>query len=357
MKLDQKIEFSGKPKQLDILLFTRHLSTMVKSGIPIADALGTLSEQTKSSRFKKIIETILADIQNGQSLAKALAKHPDAFDQFYVHLIEVSEQSGSLEENLEFIAKELAKSYALQNKIKSALLYPGLLLFAATVMAGFIAFFVLPQLVDFFSAFDTDLPLATKILLFIARIMKDYGILIIIFLFAFTSLFQVTIRTPTIKPLWHAFVLKIPLIGTFIANSQLAQFTRNFGILIKSGVPISKSLDVTAETLSNEIFKRDIRKIGASLKQGKRISEAIQKGHYFEFPPLVIKMVEVGEKTGKLDESLLYLGDFFEEEIDNVSKNLTTIIEPVLLIGIGLIVGFLALAIITPIYDLTGTLR
>lgn len=357
MNLSAHLQLGNKVSQLDVLLFTRHLATMVKSGIPISEALSTLSDQTKSPSFKKIINDIYDDVQNGQPLAKALSKHPSAFNQFYVSLIEISEDSGSMDENLEFMAKQLAKSYSLKKKIQTAMLYPTLIFVAATVMGGFISFFILPQLVDFFEAFDIELPITTRILLFIANAFKNYGIFIAAGFISFVVLFRILVKTSFVKPKWDAMLLKLPVFGGFVASSELAQFSRNFGVLIRSGVPITRSIEITANTLSNLKYKNDLVKIGSSLTKGKNISDTIEKGGYTEFPPLVSKMIGVGEKTGKLDESLLYLGDFYEEEIDNFSKNLTTILEPILLIGIGLVVGFVALSIITPIYELTGSIR
>jgi len=357
MDMSAPIQIRSAPKPVEVMLFTRHLATMVKSGIPVAGALSTLSEQTKSPEFKRIIDVIHADVSNGQSLADALRKHPKAFDTFYIHLIEISESSGTLEENLGFIALELAKNYSLKKKIQTAALYPSIIFIAVTVMGGFISLFILPQLVGFFESFEIELPLATRALLFIANAFNDYGILIVGGLLGFYTLMLLVFRLPGTLPVWHTFLLRIPIMGEFIAHTQLAQFCRNFGILIKSGVPIAKSIDVTAATLTNLRFRTDLFKVGKALTRGKNIAEAIEKGGYEEFPPLVSKMIGVGEKTGKLDESLLYLGDFYEEEIDAMSKNLTTILEPILLLGIGLVVGFVAIAIITPIYELTGSIR
>lgn len=357
MKLSAHFHLENKVSQLDVLLFTRHLATMIKSGIPISEALLTLSHQTKNQTFKKIIDSVSANVQNGQPLAKALAKQPKIFDQFYVSLIEISEKSGSMDENLDFIAKQLAKNYSLKKKIQTALLYPSLIFVTAVIMGGFISLFILPQLVDFFEALDIDLPLTTKILLIIASAFKNYGTLIIVFFISFFVLFKAIIKTSLIKPKWDALLIKLPIIGAFIVSSQLAQFSRNFGLLVKSGIPIQKSIDITANTLSNLKFKNDLLNISSSLAKGINISEEMEKERYSEFPPLVSKMIGVGEKTGNIDESLLYLGDFYEEEIDNFSKNLTTVLEPILLVTIGLIVGFVALSIITPIYELTGSIR
>lgn len=346
-----------RPKKIDVLLFTKHLSTMIKSGIPISEALSTLSEQTKSKTFRKIIENIHNAVENGQSLSASMKKYPKVFDGFYVNLIEVSEKSGTLEENLEFMSKELSKSYALSKRIKSAMLYPAVIFFAVTIMGGFIALFVLPQLVDFFDALEVDLPTSTKILLFVANSFKDYGIYIIITFVLFMVALRLILNSRFVKPIWHSLIIKLPFIGNFVATTQLAQFSRNLGILLKSGVPIDESIYTTAKTLSNLKYRKSLIRIAKSIEKGNGISATIDKNKISIFPPLVSKMIGVGEKAGNLDEALLYLGDFYEEEIDNITKNMTTILEPILLIVIGLVVGFVALSIITPIYELSGSIR
>lgn len=349
---------------LEKLLFTKHLATMIKAGIPIAEALDTLMAQTRSKAFKRILSAVSADIANGQALAKSLGKHPKIFDQFYISLIEVGEESGTLEENLQFLAKQLAKDYALRKKIKGAMLYPGLVFSATFIMGGFIALFILPQLVDFFEAFEVELPLTTRILLFAAATMKNYGILLFSCLLVFMFLCSLVLQIPAVKLRWHRIVLKLPILGDLITFNQLARFSRNFGTLLKSGIPISRALQVTGDTLSNMAFKQALEQAEKNVTKGKELAKALETFHFsllifnfLLFPPIVSKMIGVGEKTGKLDEVLLYLGDFYEEEIDSISKNLSTILEPILLITIGLVVGFVALAIISPIYELTGSIR
>ncbi len=349
--------FAKKPRDIDVLLFTRHLATLIHAGITVIDALETLSEQTENTAFREIIDDVRRQIENGQPISKALRKHPKVFDDFYVSLMEVSEQSGSLDENLDFIAKQLIKKYRLKKKIQGAALYPSFVLIAVVIMGGFVSLFVLPQLVDFFEAFDTELPIATQILLYIATLFKEHGLLIWAGIISFLVLFRATVKTDRVRPYWHKLILMIPIIGPFIAQSEIAQFSRNLGILMRSGVPILEALDVTLHTLSNEVFKKHVRSIRQTLEKGKSIGEALSSNTFKEFPPLVSKMIAVGEKTGKLDESLLYLGDFYEEEIDDTTKNLSTVLEPILLITIGLVVGFMAIAIITPIYELTGSIQ
>ena len=351
-----EIPFFNGISTRDRLFFTKHLATMIKAGIPLAEGIATIRDQTRSKTFHKVLSQIYDDLLNGQSFADALKKHKNIFDELYTSLIEVSEESGTLDTNLEFLAIQLSKDYNLQKKIQSALLYPMVVFLATSIMGGFIAIFILPQLVSFFDAFEIELPLTTQILIFIAKVMKSYGVIIIGGLIALFIIGSLIVKTKKVKPFWDAFILKTPMIGSLIAYGQLARFARNLG-MIKSGVPVLTSIETTARTLNNLKFKNDLLEVAATLKKGKEIGTTLEKQGFSEYPPLVSKMISVGEKSGKLDEALLYLGDFYEDEIDDLSKNLTTVLEPILLVVIGLIVGFVALAIISPIYELTGSIR
>ena len=357
MILTAQINILKRISNQERLLFTKHLATMIKAGIPIAEALDTLVAQTNSTYFKKVISLVLDDINNGKSLANSFVKFPKVFDQFYVSLIDIGEQSGNLEENLEFLAQQLAKEYSLRKKIQGALLYPVIVLSVAAVMGVFISFYILPKLVDFFESFEIELPFTTRLLVAFASLMKNYGVHIFISIVVFLIGIRLVINTKAVKPLWHTVILKVPLFGTLISYGQLARFSRNLGTLVKSGVPIVKAIDITANTMSNLRFKNSLLLLSGSLSKGKNIGESMEKFKTNEFPPLVSRMISIGEKTGKLDESLLYLSNFYDDEVDDISRNFSTVLEPVLLVVIGLIVGFIALAIISPIYQLTGSIR
>lgn len=351
------LPFIHRVSFVEKLLFTKHLSVMLKSGITISEAINTLILQTKSQTFRRILNDILHQIENGHTFHDSLSRHGEVFDEFYTSLIEVSEESGTLDETLEFLAKQLGKEYALRKKIQGALLYPGLVLSVTTILGGFIAFFILPRLAGFFREFEVELPLATKILIGTAEIIKTYNIFLLFGIVGLVVFWSFFIRLSFVKPIWHSFLLRLPLVGNIISYNELARFSRNLGTLITSGVPVVKSLETTAHTLSNIIYQRDLKYIAAEVSRGKSISDILDQAQFQEFPPVAVKIIGVGEKTGRLDEMALYLADFYEEEIDEVSKNLTTILEPVLLLVIGLVVAFVALAIISPIYQITGSLN
>lgn len=350
-----QIQLIKKVKLVEQVNFTKHLATMLKAGIPIDEGIETLREQTNNPYFRKVLTEALEDIKNGQTLSESLKKHKNAFSSFYISLIKISEESGTLEENMEFLAEQLNKAYILKKKIQGAMLYPTLIIVAAFVMGGFISLFILPQLVDFFDSFEVELPITTKILLAIANFMKTNGIFFFGGIIVAGIGLKLSITIHAIKKLWHKILLKLPIAGKIVQLNQLAKLSRNLGVLLKSGVPISKALSVTKDTLSNLKFKKITETMEEAIEKGQNVHDTLRQEKFSEIPSIFITMVKVGEKSGTLEDSLLYLGDFYEEEIDSFSNNLTTIIEPILLLGIGLGVGFIALAIVTPIYELTSS--
>jgi len=330
---------------------------MIKSGITIVEALTILKDQTKSDVFKKVLIGVLGDIQNGKSLAKSLAKHPKVFNTFYISLIDVGEQSGTLDENLIYLANQLAKDYAFQKKVRGAMMYPMIVLSAAGIIGMSISLFVLPQLINLFSGFDVELPLTTRLLLSFAQIMRDFGIIIVFCIVGLILLFRFLVTTKVVKPLWHRLLLSFPIFGIIMQNTELSTFTRSLGIMIKSGLPITKALEIETSMSSNTVFNQYSKRMLSGITRGHALSQELASPNYSKIPQIAVKMIAVGEETGKLDETLLYLADFFEEEVNDATKNMSTILEPIMLLGIGLIVAFVALAVISPIYQLTGSIK
>lgn len=349
--------FQPRVSHVELLLFTKHLAVMIKSGISILDALDTVREQTKTTYFRSVLDSIYADVKNGQSLASSLRKYPNVFDHFYLSLIEVGELSGTLEKNLDFLSVQLAKDFQLKKKVQGALIYPALVLGATLILGGVIAFFVLPKLMDFFLAFGTTLPLPTRILIFVANSIRSYGLIILVGIILLYGVGIVLSRNRSIRSIFHQGLIRMPLFGKVLQYQELARFTRNYGMLLSSGISSVRGLEITSKTLSNVVFQRDIEILAHHLSAGKQIGDSLKKEQFREFPGMVVKMISIGEKTGKLEDMLIYLADFYEEEIDDITKNLSTLLEPVLLVSIGVVVGFVALAIISPIYDLTGSIK
>jgi type IV pilus assembly protein PilC len=341
---------------IEKVMFTKHLSVMMKSGVSIYEALDTIASSTTNNFFQNILYGALKEVENGKSLSEALSRYPKVFDRFYTSLVRVSEDSGTLEETLHYLSQQLSKEYALKKKIQGAMFYPMFILVVTLIIGSFISVFILPQLVDFFNNLNVPLPLPTIILLNFASLMKNYGILIIAGLFGLLIFARFLISTSVIKPIWQSFLIRLPVIGSIIIYSQLTRFTRNLSILIKSGVPLATGLSTSADTLNIISFRKHAKYIEESLLKGKSISDTLFQQSFREFPAMAVKMIHIGEKTGSLESVLMYLSNFYEEEVDNNAKNLSNVIEPIMLIGIGLFVAFIAFAIITPIYEITGSL-
>lgn len=355
--INSDIIFFGNVSSVDVLAFTKHISLMLKSGIALPEAVEILGKQTSHSGFKKLLLKIHKEIANGQPFYKALSEFPRAFDSFYINLIKIAEESGSLEKNLDYLAVHLKKQREFTSKVRGALLYPSIVLGVAFVASIGLSVFVLPKLIDLFNSLDVELPLSTKILLFFAQVMRDYGIFIIAGIVLLALVLRFLISTRVVKPHWHAFLLSLPIFGGFIQNIQLASMFRNLGTMLGVGLPISTALDAQYDTSTNCVYKDILAKMKTGIGKGKSIEDVLSNKNSKFMPLVAVRMIGVGEKTGKLDETFVYLGDYFEDEVDDASKNLSVVLEPVILIIVGLIVAFIAISIIGPIYQFTGSIK
>ncbi|MCD6177877.1 type II secretion system F family protein [bacterium] len=350
-----RIPFFGKVSLFDKLLFAKHLRMMIKSGVPLREAILEIQKESASKKFRAILKKVIEDLDNGESLSRSLSGYPYVFDDLFVNLIKIGESSGTLEKTLGYLVQQLERTYDLRKKITSAMLYPALILIATFVLIGILAFFVFPKLIPLFEGFNIELPLPTRILLWFIKTMKVYGFLLVGLVVFFVSLFFFLSRLRPIKLVNHRIILGLPIIGKFTRNVNLAYFARTLGTLVKSGVPIVEALDITANTLNNLVYQRYLKKSISRIQRGEEVVSFLRDNPKL-FPPIFSRTVSAGEKTGRLEESLFFLAEFYEKEIDNAAKNLSQILEPILLIIIGTIVGFIAVSIIMPIYKIAHTL-
>lgn len=339
------------------MLFAKHLALMSRSGISLSEAIIVLIQQTKSGMFKHVLQGVLADIENGQSFSKSLARYPNVFDAFEINIIEIGESSGNFSKNLAYLADQLEKSHAFRSKVRGAMLYPAIVLTLAVIIGMGVSIFALPQLINVFQSFNVPLPLNTRILIWLAKVMQAYGSLIVGGFLGLIVLFRILIKFSPIKYQWDRFVLRIPAIGALVENTQLTLLCRNLGVMLQGGVPITTALDIQARDTDNLVYKNYVLGIREAVGRGMSITSHVTASNYRGIPLVVVKMVDVGEKTGKLDEAFLYLGDFFESQVDELTTNITVVLEPLLIFVIASIVAFVALAIITPIYQLTGSIN
>jgi len=341
--------------QKEKIFFTEHLSLMIKGGIPLSEAINTLKDEAKSSALKKALEDILKRTLEGQKLSESFQLYPKIFNKFFCSVVKIGEESGTLEESLKYLAQHLRSDYEMKKKVRSALVYPIIIIVVALIIALAITFFVLPKILNIFQVLQLELPLATKILIGGATFLrKDFvflisGIIILVFIF---KLLQ---KIKFVKFLSDKISLSLPFVGQTIKNLNLARFSRTFFTLLKSGVPVLEAIEISIDTNSNEVFKEGLRLVKLRVEQGQKISQGLKETSKL-FPSVFSEMVLIGEKSGSLEESFFYLANFYEREVDYTLKNLAGILEPVLLILVGLFVAFVALAIIIPIYRFVGAL-
>ena len=334
-------------------LFAKHLSVTVQAGLTVIDSLAILEEQAKGY-FKKVLQSVHASVEKGLTLAESLAMHPRAFPPIFINLVKAGEASGTLEENLRHLADQLEKDTGLRRKVKGAMMYPAFVFSMATIAGFALAFLVLPRVTELFKGSDIPLPMATKILLFIADWFSQYSIQTVIGFIAIVVGFIWLTRLKFVKPITHRIILRSPIFGKIAAQVNLTSFCRTMGICLRSGLTIDTSIIVTSDVLSNFYYKSSCKKIAEMVKEGKTMSEGMERSKHL-FPPITYRMVNVGENTGRLENVLMYLADYYEAEVDSKIKNISNVIEPILLVIIGLVVGFVALAIVSPIYQYSGS--
>lgn len=353
--LSFQLPFFSGVRFIDKLLFTKHLRMMTKSDTTIMESLEILATLTESRTFRKIIQEMSADIKNGKSLSDSMAKHPKVFDQFYTNIIAVGESSGTLDQSFAYLSKQLAKEYSFRKIVQGAMIYPVIVLIAVGGVGMGVSIFVLPKLLDLFSGFGVNLPWTTKLLISFAQLMQNDGFLVINGIIAFVVVLRILPKFRLTKRYIDRFFFELPYFGKLVENTQATIFCRNLGTLLKSGIPINSALVITLKISSNYVIQEYIIYLLGATEKGKSLSEEFGSHNFKHFPKIMTKMIAIGEKTGNLSDTLLYLSDFFEEEVNDAVRNISTLLEPIMLLIIGGLVAFIALAIISPLYQLTGS--
>jgi type II secretory pathway component PulF len=337
----------------DRINFARHLSLVIKAGLPIYEGLKIIQSQSESKVLKRVLDSLIADVNNGKFLADGLQKYQFLFGDFFVNIIRVGEASGTLSKNLLYLAEELDRSKQLESKVRSAMIYPLVILCATIAVAGFLTFYVFPKLIPVFASMNVQLPLTTVILLSVLHFLQAYGIEVFLGVIVLIIVVKVvTSRVKAVQYVLDRIILIIPVVSDLSVGVNMVNFTRVLGLLLKSGVKIVEALDITAATFNNLVYRKIIIAAGEQVRTGAQMGAYIG-GHKKLFPPLVSGMVLIGESTGNLEENLEYLSTYYDEEVDNKLHALTALIEPLMLLLMGLLVGFVALSIITPIYSIS----
>jgi len=341
-------------KQKELVVFSRQFATMIDAGLSVLKCLDILGRQTKDPVLRETLVTVRRDVNGGASLTEAMARHPRVFPRLYINMVRSAEAGGILDQVLDRLATFLEKELEMRQKVRSAMMYPTVVFVFASVVMGVMMFWVLPQFATIFKDMGiTKLPLSTTLMLSFAVTARNYWYLVLLVVIAVITAFVLYGRTETGAMHLDQLKLRVPVFGDIILKVAISRFARTFGTLISSGVPVLRAMEITGDTTGNLAISSVIDKARNSVKEGEKISAPMETSEYF--PVMVTQMISVGEETGRLDQMLVKVSDFYDTEVDAILKGLASLIEPIMIVVLGVLVGFIAVSVITPIYTLVNS--
>lgn len=346
-----------KVNEQALTVFSRQFATMINAGLAMVRCLDILAEQTEDRKLQETLTNVRRDVEGGQALSNSLAKYPDVFTNLYVSMVRAGEMGGVLDEVLERLANFMEKDFNLKKKVKSAMTYPAVILCMAILIVGFLVTYILPTFVTLFEGMNLKLPIATQILIGITKGVKNplyLGTFLAIIVAGGFAASQYT-RTPTGKRQYDMLKLSMPVFGLLNKKVAISRFCRTLGTLLSSGVPIMQALEIVGRASGNEVVAETVGKVRESIREGESIASPLSDSGMF--PPMVTQMVAVGEETGNLDAMLNKISDFYDTEVEYILASLTSMLEPIMILGMGGIVGFIVIAVFLPLYQLIGTLK
>jgi type IV pilus assembly protein PilC len=340
----------GTIPQKEVIEFTRHLSVMLSAGVTIYEAVEFLKDQTKNKVFKNRLESILESLNNGQSLSAAIKKFPKIFPEIYINIIHVGEQSGTLPQAMDDLSDHLEENEKFKSKVRGALIYPKIILSVMMAFILILVLFVMPRILTIFSSLGAEIPTGTKIIINVTEFVNKNIGFIFLAIVGFIVLIRFLIKYEKVKRTRDFLYLKMPFVGKIVLNYNTAQISQHFGTLFASGITIIKCLEITKTVIVNKIFQEEVGHMVEKIKNGFSLSQSFKDKSYF--PPMFIKLIHVGERTGKLPHVVDYMKTYYRGLVDNDVKNITTIIEPIIMVLLGCMVAGLIITVIGPIYQL-----
>jgi len=345
----------GHIKMRDIVILTRQFSTMINAGLPLVQAMTILADQSQNKVLAEIMRKVVFDVESGNTVADALGKHPQAFSTLYVNMVAAGEAGGILDTILMRLATFMEKNDALVRKVKGAMIYPSVIMSVAAIAVTVLLIFVIPVFENLFSSAGLALPLPTRIVMGASRFLKSYWFVVLAVIGVAVFLFKKYNATSDGKLKIDKMLLKVPVLGDVLRKSAVSRFTRTLGTLISSGVSILDGLEITAKTAGNRVVQDAIMESRSSIAGGDTIAAPLKKSGVF--PPMVISMISVGEQTGGLDEMLSKIADFYDEQVDSAVSNLLSLLEPIMIVFLGIVVGGMVVSMYLPIFDMINAVQ
>jgi type IV pilus assembly protein PilC len=338
------------------MMFARNLSVMISSGLPVSRAIQNLSLQTSNKRFKNILINVFEELQKGESLSECLGESPSVFSELFVSMVKVGEAGGTLEETLNIVATQLEKEHDLIGKVRGAMMYPAVILVAMLGIGVLMLTYIIPKITSVFKDMNVVLPPMTRAMIAISDFLKNHSIMVLVLFVAIIFIFKFFWGSHAGKRFFGFLAIKLPITKNIVIKVNCARFARIYGSLLKSGVTVVDALKISSNTLGNYFYKKAINEGIEEVQKGISLSKIISS-YPAIFPPLVYQMFEVGEETGKIEAVLLKLAEFYEEEVSQITKNMSSIIEPILMLLIGTVVGIFAISMLQPMYSLMENIK
>ncbi len=343
-------------KMIEKILFARNLGAMISAGLTVTRAIEVMDRQSKNPKFKEVLTTLREDIAKGGDLNSAMQKHPQVFSSLMVSMVRAGEESGKLAEALGQISVQMEKVYELRKRIKGAMIYPAIIVFALIVIGALMMIYIVPTLSDTFTAMDVELPATTQFVISLSNFLVNYTLLALLMLVGSVATLYYGLKTKVGSELFDTFVLKIPMIGGIVREANAASTARTLASLLSSGVQVLSSFEITEDVIQNHHFKGVLRQAREQVQKGVEVSSVFRQNEHL-YPPLVGEMISVGEETGKLPDLLDELAKYYEREVEQKTANMSTFIEPFLMLIVGAAVGFFAISMLSPIYSITSSIQ
>ncbi len=355
MSMEIKLpSFGGGVKEKELVVFTRQFATMIEAGLPLVQCLDILASQQQNKAFKSVIQRVKDDVESGSTFSDALRKHPKVFSDLYVNLVAAGEVGGILDTILNRLAVFMEKAMKLKSKVKGAMVYPASILSIAVIVVIILLTYVIPTFQKMFESFGGELPGPTQFVIGLSNWLRAYLLYVIIgFVILVIGIYR-TYKTEKGRMWIDRILLKAPIFGDLIRKVSVARFTRTLGTMISSGVPILEALDIVARTAGNKVVEEAVLKTKVNISEGKTIAEPLAETNVF--PPMVIQMIAVGESTGAMDAMLSKIADFYDDEVDAAVAALTSLLEPVLMVFLGVVIGGMVITMYLPIFKIAGTI-
>lgn len=349
------LKYYDRVTEKELVVFFRQMAILIEARVPIVASLTAISEQTTNKYFVKVLNETIADIENGLPLSDSLNKHRDVFSTLSINIIKAGETSGNLKKSIDYVADNIERNYNLASRVRSAMMYPSIILIVFFIIGFLTISFILPKLTVIIKDLNADVPWYTQIVMAVGDFMSTYWWAVAIIILGFVGGILYYIRTDDGKREWDQIKIKLPIVGVMFRYVYITRFAQNLAVLLAGGIPIIRAITITSSVINNIVYEAIFLRAADEVKVGGNMSKVLSKSYLI--PPVVSHMVKIGEESGQIDAVLNHIARFYEQETDIMTKNLSTLIEPVLMVIIGIAVGFMAFAILMPIYNIAGQIK